>query len=49
MSLLTSALRALGFIDTPGKAPPPGARLDAAAKRLGEVSLYVGDDGLIYC
>lgn len=27
----------------------PGARLDAAAKRLGEVSLYVGDDGLIYC
>lgn len=27
----------------------PGARLDAAAKRLGDVSLYVGDDGLIYC
>lgn len=25
MSLLTSALRALGFIDTPGKTPPPGA------------------------
>ena len=34
------------WTDLPGN---PGKRLDAAAKAMGEVWLYVGDDGRIYC
>lgn len=34
------------WVDLPGN---PGNRLNAAAKAMGEVWLYVGDDGRIYC
>lgn len=34
------------WVDIPGN---PGKRLDAAANAMGEVWLYVGDDGRIHC
>lgn len=44
---LTRNHHGCGFWD--GDWPEAGDRLTAASHRFGEVNLYVGDDGLIYC
>lgn len=38
-----------GFWDTGRWREPAASKLTESAKRFGEVDLYVGDDGLIYC